>query len=217
MKHLDVRQCWLQEELRKRNYKVKRVDHKFNVGEMLTHSLSAEELRRFLPMLVCHTMTVKKQAFSAVQTTLKQIPVAKLTTFLTSMACAQQAGSEKTSLASQVGGKSTHCRLDIGYLSCSWLGVLACFVLVAFHVGRRHSGKNHEIEVKILKESLETALGCKESSRSNDEMVRKRKVWCIGETADQLENPSCKLTKCSSAGAESGSTWCAIARLLWIR
>ena len=40
MKHLDVRHCWLQEELEKGNFKVKRVDRKFN--DMLTHSPSAK-------------------------------------------------------------------------------------------------------------------------------------------------------------------------------
>ena len=39
MKHLDDRHCWLQEELRKENYKVKRVDRKFNASDMLTQSL----------------------------------------------------------------------------------------------------------------------------------------------------------------------------------
>ena len=69
MKHLDVRQCWLQEELEKRNFIVKCVDRKFNASDMLTHSPSAEELRKFLPMIGCHTMTV-----------------AKVTAFLTSLA-----------------------------------------------------------------------------------------------------------------------------------
>ena len=55
MKHLDVRH--LQEELEKGNFKVKRVDRKFNASDMLTHSPSAEELRKFLPMIGCHTMT----------------------------------------------------------------------------------------------------------------------------------------------------------------
>ena len=41
MKHLDVRHCWLQEELEKGNFKVKRVDRKFNASDMLTHSPSA--------------------------------------------------------------------------------------------------------------------------------------------------------------------------------
>ena len=38
MKHLDVRHCWLQEELEKGNFKVKRVDRKLNACDMLTHS-----------------------------------------------------------------------------------------------------------------------------------------------------------------------------------
>ena len=37
-KHLDVRHCWLQEELEKGNFKVKHVDRKFNASDMLTHS-----------------------------------------------------------------------------------------------------------------------------------------------------------------------------------
>ena len=72
---------------------------------------------------------------------------------------------------------------------CVALGILACFVLVAFLVGGRYSGKNHEIEVKIVKETSETALACKESARSNDEMLRRRKVWSNGDTAEELENP----------------------------
>ena len=35
MKHLDVRHCWLQEELEKGNFKVKRVDRKFNARQSL--------------------------------------------------------------------------------------------------------------------------------------------------------------------------------------
>ena len=31
-------------------------DRKFNASDMLTHSPSAEELRKFLPMIGCHTM-----------------------------------------------------------------------------------------------------------------------------------------------------------------
>ena len=52
-------------------------------------------------MLAYHTMTVKKQDFSAVKTMLTQMPAAKLTAFLTSMAYAQQAGAEKTNFAPQ--------------------------------------------------------------------------------------------------------------------
>ena len=61
MKHLDVRHSWLQEELERGNFKVKRVDRKFNASDMLTHSSSAEELRKFLPMIGCHTMIVKRK------------------------------------------------------------------------------------------------------------------------------------------------------------
>ena len=73
MKHLDVRHCWLQEELEKGNFKVKRVDRKFNASDMLTHSPSAEELRKFLPMIGCHTMTVNRENYNAVKTMLKSM------------------------------------------------------------------------------------------------------------------------------------------------
>ena len=52
----------------------------------LTHSPSAEELRKFLPMIGCHTGTVKKEYFSAVQTMPKGMPAAKITAFLAIMA-----------------------------------------------------------------------------------------------------------------------------------
>ena len=34
---------------------MKRVDRKFNASDMLTHSPSAEELRKFLPMIGCQS------------------------------------------------------------------------------------------------------------------------------------------------------------------
>ena len=87
MKHLDVRRCCLQDELKSGNYTVNSVDRKFNASDMLTHSPSADELRRFIPMLGCHTVTVKKQDFSAVNTMLTQVPAAKHTAFLTNTGC----------------------------------------------------------------------------------------------------------------------------------
>ena len=86
MKHLDVRHCWLQEELEKGNFNVKRVDPKFNASDMFIHGPYAEELRKFLPMIGCHTMTVKRENYYAVKTMLKVMLVAKVTAFLTSMA-----------------------------------------------------------------------------------------------------------------------------------
>ena len=70
---------------------------------------------------------------------------------------------------------------------CVALGILACLVLVAYHDGRRYTVKNHEVEVKIPKETLDTALRQK-ISRNKDEMVRKRKVWNCGGSPDQVEN-----------------------------
>ena len=83
--HAEIR-CLLQEELEKGNFKVKRVDRKFNASDMLTHSPSAEELRKFLPMIGCHTMTVNRDNYNAVKTMLKSMPAAKVTAFLTSLA-----------------------------------------------------------------------------------------------------------------------------------
>ena len=65
---------------------MKRVDRKFNASDMLTHSHSAEELRKFLPMVGCHTMTVNRENYNAVKTMLKSMPAAKVTAFLTSLA-----------------------------------------------------------------------------------------------------------------------------------
>ena len=69
----------------KGNFKVKRVDRKFIASDMLTHSPSAEELRKFLPMIGCHT-TVNRENYNAVKTVLKAMPAAKVTAFLTSLA-----------------------------------------------------------------------------------------------------------------------------------
>ena len=86
MKHLNIRHCWIQEKLQSGNNSVKRVDRKFNASDMLTQSPFAEELRKFLPMIGCHTMTVKKENFNAVETMLKATPAAKVTAFIAIMA-----------------------------------------------------------------------------------------------------------------------------------
>ena len=86
MKHLDARHCWSQEELQSWNYSVKRVDRKFNASDMLTHRPSAEELRKFLLMIGCCTITAKKENFNAVKTMLKKMPAENVTAFLASMA-----------------------------------------------------------------------------------------------------------------------------------
>ena len=77
MKHLDVRHCWLQEELEQGNFKVRRVDGQFNASDVLTYSPSAEELRKFLPMIGCHTMTVNRENYNAVKAMLKSMLAAK--------------------------------------------------------------------------------------------------------------------------------------------
>ena len=63
VKHLDVKHCWLQEELEKSNFEVKRVDKKLNASDTLTHSPSAEELRKLLHMKGCHTMTANRENY----------------------------------------------------------------------------------------------------------------------------------------------------------
>ena len=152
-------------------------------------------------MLRGHTTKVKMQDFSAVNTMLKHMLAAKLTAFLTSMACAHQAEAQKTSFASQSLGK--HHTPDWTSVICVAHGILACLVLAAFHVGKRYSVKNHEIEVKIARETLETALGHKESSRDTDDMVLKGKVWNCVELRISWRIPRCQLTKSSSVGTES--------------
>ena len=49
-------------------------------------SPSAEELRKFLPMIGCHTMTVNSENYNAVKTMLKSMLTAKVAAFLTSFA-----------------------------------------------------------------------------------------------------------------------------------
>ena len=50
MKHLDVGQCWLQEELAQA-FKVIRADCSDNASDASTRALSRHVLRRFLPKL----------------------------------------------------------------------------------------------------------------------------------------------------------------------
>ena len=109
MKHLDVRHCSLQEELEKGNFYVKRVDRKFNASDMLTHSPSAEELRKFLPMSGCHTMIVNRENYNAVKTMLKSMPTAKMTAFLASLADIVKSSSLTTWLELLCEWISLHC------------------------------------------------------------------------------------------------------------
>ena len=51
MKHMDVRLCWLQEEMEKGGYKCKRVDRSINAADMLTKTPNKAELDKFLPMM----------------------------------------------------------------------------------------------------------------------------------------------------------------------
>ena len=87
MKHLDVRHCSLQEGTGERKLQSENVlIESSNASDMLNHSPSAEELRKFLPMIGCHTMTVNRETYNAVKTMLKAMPAAKVTAFLTSLA-----------------------------------------------------------------------------------------------------------------------------------
>ena len=86
LKHLDVRNCWLQEELQNGTYSVKRVDRKFNASDMLSHCPSAEELRKFLPMFGCHTKTVTKENVHSVELVLKEMLAAEVTVFFARLA-----------------------------------------------------------------------------------------------------------------------------------
>ena len=87
MKHLDVRHCWWQEELQSGNYSVQRVDRKFIASDICSLKVpSAEECRKFLPLIGCRTMTVKRENFNTVKTMLKGMPAARVTARLASVA-----------------------------------------------------------------------------------------------------------------------------------
>ena len=74
---------------------MKRVDGKFSAIDMLTHRQSAEEPRKFPPMIGFHTTTVKKENFSAIKKMPKGIPAAKVTAFLASMNVESMNGSSE--------------------------------------------------------------------------------------------------------------------------
>ena len=76
----------MQEELQNGTDSAKRVDRKFNASDMLTGCPSAEELRKFLPMIGCHTMTVTKENVHSVEMMLKGMLAAKVTVFVASLA-----------------------------------------------------------------------------------------------------------------------------------
>ena len=85
---------------------------------------------------------------------------------------------------------------------CVALGMLVCFMLVAFHVGRRCSGKNHDIEGKIPKKTMETALRCKKAHEAMMKMVRNRNVSAVAKLLIRWKIPRYLLTKCSTVGTE---------------
>ena len=174
MKHLDVRHCWLHDELKRGNYTVKRAHPESLSTRIATISSSAglphddgEEERR---------QRCQDDAE-------------------THACCQAYRISHEYSVCTAGGSRENEFRVTIpgSPHNADWtsiifaaLGILVSLLLVAFSVGKRYCGKNPEVKMRILEQTVENALWIKESSRSNDEMIRKRKPRNRSETAGQL-------------------------------
>ena len=95
MKHLDVRLCWLQEQLAKGAYTMKKVPREFNPSDMMTHAPSAAELQKFLPMVGIFERACADGPVELVKTALAARPSSSLKLATAVLACmAQQTKSE---------------------------------------------------------------------------------------------------------------------------
>ena len=65
---------WLQEQLDKGAFGVKKIPRAENFADMLTHPPSAAELQKFLPMMGIFPAGCSKGAFKLVETLLRQRP-----------------------------------------------------------------------------------------------------------------------------------------------
>ena len=118
------------------------------------------------------------------------------TAFLTSSACAQQAGPENVF---HVNPKKI-ITLQTGHqLFVLLFGFLSCLVLVAFNVPRRRNGKNHEIKEEPWR------LRCG-AQKVHDALMKQIVKENCGATVILLftwRTHKCQVTKLSSVGTES--------------
>ena len=104
------------------------------------------------------------------------------TAFLTSLACAQQAGPEKTSFEF-IPRKSSLCRLDTCCLCCSLV-----FLRVSCWWPSMFEEDSAERTMKSKKNLGDCVVVHRKSSRRIVETVRERKLRSNGEPADHVEN-----------------------------
>ena len=74
LKHLDVRYMWVQEQLSRGAYALKKIPRAENPADVLTHSPSSQELEKFKPMMGLFPMECSKGAVEMTRAVLRQQP-----------------------------------------------------------------------------------------------------------------------------------------------
>ena len=147
MKHLDVRHCWLQAELKAGGYSCKRVDRSANAADVLTKPPSAAELQNFKASLGLYPLAVARGAFSLVKSLLKSTPQVQVSAALLALMPRGAAGVELKS--SEAAGMSWFTLLVL--FTVAFIATVSC--LVGYVIGHAHKS-TVEIKTEVAKEKL---------------------------------------------------------------
>jgi hypothetical protein len=136
-----VRHCWLQEQLAKGSYTMKKVVRECNPSDMMTHAPSAAELQKFLPMVGVYEKSCADGAVEIVKTALASRPSSGVK--LAAAVLAHLTGQAKAGAISVIGGGdiAAACQSEICLAEqfqsvphreqADWQYILAMMVFVA--------------------------------------------------------------------------------------
>ena len=124
MKHIDVRLCWLQEEMTDNTFKCKRVDRAVNAADMLTKTPNKQELDKFLPMMGLWPLGVARGACELVKSALRSVPAVQVAAGILAMMPKGAEAAGGMELLPPVGE-------DISYFFFVVLLAVLCFTALA--------------------------------------------------------------------------------------
>ena len=100
LKHLDVRCVWVQEQLVRGTYALKKVPRSKNPADILTHAPSSQELAKFIPMRGLFPAECAKGAIEMTEAVLRQQP--SLTPKLAAIILAASASGARGEVLNQI-------------------------------------------------------------------------------------------------------------------
>ena len=129
MKHLDVRYCWLQAQLAKGSYVMKKLPRELNPSDMLTHAPSAAELAKFLPMIGRFPQETSKGPMELVKAALVTRPASGVKLAAALLAC-MAAGADTQACPVAIPLKQVESENSVGMAPISAFLFVAMLLLV---------------------------------------------------------------------------------------